>query len=423
MKGDIDGGGLINALQAASYKGHEQTVKLLLDHGAEVNAQGGVFGNALQGASTAGHYQVVKILLEHGADINMQGGQHTNALQAACKFNNIEVVKLLLSSKATMTGCDDDGSTALNIAVSKGRVGMVKLLLENGAYASAKGLDPQFGTIVNLLAFHGFTDSIRFCYEKLGTDLFISEPCGRTPLLLAARGGHINTFQYLIDQGLDSAAIDGKGDGLICYAAASGSLEILEAAFNIGWTDKNTGTPNHFPVFPESSHWTPLHWACRAGNPALVERLLEKGLRSKCVTISEPQNIWSPLAIAIFHGNKKMLEELSPSSRSLLGTGGNTSQQCGKPHSNMRCTGCLYVGTILALDQLFANSEEGYLWSMVQLPGLSEFRLLFHVQAIYRQSARGTRLDFELAQLIAATYYNPVDLAVLESQNGIDSDR
>jgi ankyrin repeat protein len=422
IKGDVYGGWLINALQAASYKGHEQTVKLLLDHGAEVNAHGGAFGNALQGASTAGHYQVVKILLDHGADINMQGGEHINALHAACKFNNTEIVELLLSSKAVMKGCSEDGSTALNITASKGRVGMVKLL-ENGAYASANGLDPQFGTIVNLLAYYGFTDSIRFCHEKLGADLFLSEPCGRTPLLLAARGGHIDTFQYLVDQGLDPAAIDGKGDGLICYAAASGSLGILEAAFKTGLTGEDTEAPNKFPAVFETPHWTALHWACRAGSAALVERLLEKGLRSKCVTVSEPQSIWSPLAIAIFHGNEKMLEELSPSSRSLLGTRENTSQQRGKTHSNMRCTGCLYVGRILALNQLLANSEEGYLWSMVQLPGLSGFLLLFHVQAIYRQSARGTRLDFILAQLIAATYYNPVDLAVLEPQNGIDSDR
>ena len=40
-----------NALQAASVSGHEKVVQMLLDQGADVNAQGGEYGNALQAAS------------------------------------------------------------------------------------------------------------------------------------------------------------------------------------------------------------------------------------------------------------------------------------------------------------------------------------------------------------------------------------
>jgi ankyrin repeat protein len=335
IKGGIDGGGLIDALQSASYKGHEQTVKLLLDHGAEVNAQGGAFGNALQGASTAGHYQVVRILLDHGADVNMQGGQHVNALQAACKFNHIEVVNLLLNRGAIMTGCTYDGLTALNVAVSKGLGDIVKLLLENGAYSSAKGLDPQFGTILNLLAFHGLNDFIRFCHEKLEADLFLSEPYGRTPLLLAARGGHTDTLQYLIDQGLDLAATDGKGDGFISYAASSGSLEIFEAVSKY---------VDDFCALSERSYWTPLHWACRAGNPEIIERLVERGSRSRCVTVSEPQGDWNPLDIARYHGNEKTLDRLPASCISILDEGGSVSEPCTKNYdTGNQCTLCLHV--------------------------------------------------------------------------------
>jgi ankyrin repeat protein len=48
-------------------------VKLLLDKGADVNAQGGYYGNALQAASSDGHEAVVKLLLNKGADVNAQG--------------------------------------------------------------------------------------------------------------------------------------------------------------------------------------------------------------------------------------------------------------------------------------------------------------------------------------------------------------
>ncbi|KAK4119594.1 hypothetical protein N657DRAFT_537577, partial [Parathielavia appendiculata] len=55
-----------NALQAASARGHQEIVKLLLDKGAEVNKQGGYYGNALQAASARGHQDIVKLLLDKG---------------------------------------------------------------------------------------------------------------------------------------------------------------------------------------------------------------------------------------------------------------------------------------------------------------------------------------------------------------------
>ena len=48
-----------------------------------VNGQGGLYGNALQAASFRGHDKVVEQLLIKGADVNAQGGQYGNALQAA----------------------------------------------------------------------------------------------------------------------------------------------------------------------------------------------------------------------------------------------------------------------------------------------------------------------------------------------------
>lgn len=72
---NTQGGYYSNALQAASYGGHQEIVKLLLDHGADVNAQGGYYGNALHAASLRGHQGIVKLLLDQGADVNAHGGR------------------------------------------------------------------------------------------------------------------------------------------------------------------------------------------------------------------------------------------------------------------------------------------------------------------------------------------------------------
>ena len=58
-------------------------VQILLNKGADVNAQGGEYGNALQAASSGGHDQVVQILLDKGADVNAQRGKYGNALYVA----------------------------------------------------------------------------------------------------------------------------------------------------------------------------------------------------------------------------------------------------------------------------------------------------------------------------------------------------
>src|SRR6266516_2691020 len=69
-------------LYYASLVGLIESTRLLLENGADVNAQGGTYGNALQAASENGQDQIVKRLLENGADVNAQGGTYGNALYA-----------------------------------------------------------------------------------------------------------------------------------------------------------------------------------------------------------------------------------------------------------------------------------------------------------------------------------------------------
>ena len=64
---NAQGGRLDNALEAASYQGHKETVQLLLEKRADVNVQGCFYGNALRTASYQGHKETVRLLLEKGA--------------------------------------------------------------------------------------------------------------------------------------------------------------------------------------------------------------------------------------------------------------------------------------------------------------------------------------------------------------------
>lgn len=123
-----------SALQAASCKGHEQIIKLLLNKGANVNAQRGHYGNALQAASYKGHKHTVKLLLNKGANINAQSGFYGNALQAASYNGHKQIVKLLLDKGANVNAQGGFYGNALQAASFDGHEHIVKLLVQRGAF-------------------------------------------------------------------------------------------------------------------------------------------------------------------------------------------------------------------------------------------------------------------------------------------------
>ena len=130
---NAQGGYYGNALQAASSRGHDQVVQMLLDKGADVNAQGGYYGNALQAASSRGHDQVVQMLLDKGADVNAQGGYYGNALQAASSRGHDQVVQMLLDKGADVNAQGGYYGNALQAASDRDHDQVVQMLLDKGA--------------------------------------------------------------------------------------------------------------------------------------------------------------------------------------------------------------------------------------------------------------------------------------------------
>ncbi|KAJ7336844.1 hypothetical protein DFH08DRAFT_749106, partial [Mycena albidolilacea] len=70
-------------LAAASYYGHLEMVKLLVQHGADVNAVDESSGSPLEAAAYGGHIDVVQFLIEVGAHINIRSSCHISPLHTA----------------------------------------------------------------------------------------------------------------------------------------------------------------------------------------------------------------------------------------------------------------------------------------------------------------------------------------------------
>ncbi|KAK0302368.1 hypothetical protein LTR01_008795 [Friedmanniomyces endolithicus] len=129
------------ALYAASARGHEKVVEMLLAKGADVNAQGGHYGGALQTASARGNEKVVEMLLAKGADVNAQGGHYGGALQTASARGHEKVVEMLLAKGADVNAQGGHYGGALQTASVGGHEKVVDMLLAKGAVPLEDGGD------------------------------------------------------------------------------------------------------------------------------------------------------------------------------------------------------------------------------------------------------------------------------------------
>jgi len=141
---------------------HLDFIKLLLDHGADVNARlkdstetRTVFTNqwldengatAFLRASQSGDIVLMKLLLAHGADPKIDTVLHVTALQVAAGIGwvegityewspeqTLEAVRLLLDLGLDPNAQADTGRVALHGAAHKGATAVVQLLVDRGA--------------------------------------------------------------------------------------------------------------------------------------------------------------------------------------------------------------------------------------------------------------------------------------------------
>jgi ankyrin repeat protein len=87
-------------LHCAAEEGHEATVKLLLEKGADIEAKDHDHQAPLHCAAEAGHTAIVKLLLEKGADIEAEDHYHQAPLHCAAEAGHEAIVKLLLEKGA-----------------------------------------------------------------------------------------------------------------------------------------------------------------------------------------------------------------------------------------------------------------------------------------------------------------------------------
>jgi len=246
-----------SALIAATRRGDEKIVALLLDHGASMTMRNRRDESAPQLAVDLGYGAIVKSFLKHGLDPNHRVGG-------------------MLPEPISNRPLETAGTPILVRAVQRGHKNVVRVALENGADPNIRdrdgmtalywGADLGHKSIVSLLLSHG-------------ADPKVKTKVGETALMAAARNGSVDIVRSLIDAGADVNA-----------------REVPENPFGY---NRKLGTGR-----------TALIYAAQNNQGAVVKLLLKSGAYKQLTAY----NGVSALAVAERNGNEKIVQVLEGNS-------------------------------------------------------------------------------------------------------------
>ncbi len=213
-----------------------KTARVLIEHGADVEAKREDGATPLVIAAGHGSTEVVRVLLEKGANVEAgeDGGTPLAAAACGCETASMpdtaESIKLLLAHKANVDAHGKDGKTPLMTAAGWGRTGNVGLFLDAGAKIDLKDAEGNAALIIAAAGSAMPTaETVKLLLEK-GADIRARNNKGETALMRAAsEGGYEDAVvvKILLDGGADVATTDTDGHTALDLAKHSNRAKIV----------------------------------------------------------------------------------------------------------------------------------------------------------------------------------------------------
>jgi ankyrin repeat protein len=187
----------MTALDNAASGAHLDILRLFLENRTGLTAD--EKSRALQVAVDCGKLDAARLLLDHGADVNAApvaylDGTRKTALQAAASNSNLKMVQFLLEADAHVESKTSPGNeqalafpeeaTALQFAAIAGSMSIVTLLIEKGANVFAPAMGDDGRTALEGAAEHGRLDIVQLLLN-LG-----AEVAGSRAIQFAREEGH-----------------------------------------------------------------------------------------------------------------------------------------------------------------------------------------------------------------------------------------
>ncbi|BES89667.1 Hypothetical protein NTJ_02474 [Nesidiocoris tenuis] len=159
---------------------------------------------------------IISILVDHGASDSIL----IQCLKYQLPENSFETAKVLIEQGASLDVTDHRGIHMLQVAACLGDYNLMKLFLEKGADFDLKNHSGWSLLMVSLAGFRRVDKRVIQLLVENGADVNYSTDS--TPLMIAVTSYpdyvDLDLIEYLLDQGADVNAVDGKGNTALLNA-------------------------------------------------------------------------------------------------------------------------------------------------------------------------------------------------------------
>jgi len=264
----------MTALTWASFRGHEEVVKKLLER-EDINpdqADTRCCRTPLSWAAENGHEGVVKMLLQRD-DVNPDRASKSGRtpLSWAASNGHEGVVKMLLHrDDVNPDRASKSGRPPLSWAASNGHEGVVKMLLERDD-VNPDLADTYYGrTPLSWAAENGHEGVVKMLVQRDDVNPDLADTYyGRTPLSWAAENGHEGVVKMLLQRDdVNPDRANKYGLTPLSWAASNGHEGVVKMLL-----ERDDVNPDQVDI---EYGQTPLLWAAENGHVGVVKMLLER---------------------------------------------------------------------------------------------------------------------------------------------------
>ncbi|XP_047238255.1 ankyrin repeat and death domain-containing protein 1A [Girardinichthys multiradiatus] len=251
---------------------------------------------ALHYAVAGKHKEATQFLLQRRVKVDQKDKYGMAAIHLAAWFGSLEMLKLLVQAGAEQKAENEEGLNIMHCAAIKNHTEIIGYIINDMQMKELDKDDQSGHRPFARAAEHGSIEMLKTLMDPYNMATMKTNKRGDTPLHLAARNGHLDAIQLLLQSFDTRDEVNMDGETALYQAAENSQEECVLALLEAGCD------PNILTVAKCSA----LHPVSDRGDSSLVQLLLEYNAQ----TDVQNQQLEAPLHLAVKNSHIPVIHSL-----------------------------------------------------------------------------------------------------------------